>query len=701
MMQSLAFEPLIPDWALIVAAGLALVAVAVSLVRGAKGWPLRAIGLLALLALLANPLLRKAETTPLDDIVVLLIDKSASQRLDGRDAASEKAAADLEARLGEFKGVEIIRREVAGEDETELVGALQAALADAPRGQLAGVFLISDGEASDAAKQTGVVLDAPLHLLLTGRASEVDRKITLINAPRYGILREKVRITFRVDDVGPDDAPVGDAATAGVVLRIDGKEVLSQQVPIGVDASFDAPLEQPGALVVELEAAPRPGELTERNNIAILTVTAIRDRLRVLLISGEPHAGERVWRNLLKSDPAVDLVHFTILRPIEKGSPYERTEELALIPFPQDELFIDKLTEFDLVIFDRYAYRGVLNAFHFDNIARYVENGGAVLVATGPEYFGPDSLAQQRNISFILPALPKGRAIEEAFRPALTDAGKRHPVTAGLPDQDIWGRWLRIVPVQQRSGMTLMQDPSGAPLLILDRVGKGRVGLFLSDQVWLWARGFDGGGPHTELLRRVAHWLMKEPELEEEQLTIKDRGGDLVIARRTMSDDPGEVALTDPKGDTALIALKQGADGVFTATIPRAPRGIYRARSGDLFAVGAIGLAAPPEFENVVSTGARLAPLVERARGGVFRVRRGESIALPAIRRVDAGARAFAGVGWAGIAERYAARTEAVEDRELAPPFAWLALLAAAFAGAWWIEGRGRPAKVQKGSRQV
>ncbi|MBI1364993.1 MAG: hypothetical protein GC153_03445 [Alphaproteobacteria bacterium] len=691
-MNAIVFEPLLPLWAL------ALVAVAAALIglvllwRGARGAVLRIIALAALVALIANPQRRVAETTPLDDIAVIVTDESASQTLDHRDKATIAAASDLETRLKALGHVEIARASATGEDETKLIEAIENALAGAPRARLAGVFVITDGQASDAARAAALALDAPVHILLTGRANETDRKITLVNAPRYGIVKESVKISFRVDDLGPDDKPLDESGDADVTLRIDGKEILNQPVPIGAEVSFNAPLDHPGKLIIELEAAPRAGELTTRNNTAVLPVTAIRDRLRVLLISGEPHPGERVWRNLLKSDPAVDLVHFTILRPIEKGSPNELTSELALIPFPQDELFIDKLAEFDLVIFDRYTYRGVLQSYHFDNIARYVENGGAVLIAAGPEYFGPLSLADRRNLAFILPALPSGEAKEGPFRPQVTKEGEKHPVTANLPEENFWGRWLRIMPVVKRAGETLMQGPGGAPLLILNRVGKGRVGLLLSDQVWLWARGFDGGGPHAELLRRVAHWLMKEPELEEEQLSLAGVGDTLVISRRSMQDAPGPVELTDPSGAVRKIALSADGPGRFSAKLEHAARGLYRARDGDLFAVGAVGLAAAPEFEDVVSTGLKLKPLADRTHGGVFEIRRGADVALPALRRVEAGARAFAGSGWAGIESRRAYRTDSVSDAPLAPAAAWLALIAAALAGAWWLEGRaGRP----------
>lgn len=687
-MQELGFDPLVPVWIIVAAGALSAGFVGLNLARGGKGAPFRLLAAAAFLALLANPILRIAETTPLDDIAVIVEDTSASQSLDGRAAATASASAELETRLKALGRVEVIRREASGEEETRLIEAIETAVADAPRGRLAGVFVVSDGQTADAERVQNFRLEAPVHFLSSGRAGEADRKITLINAPRYGIVRKSVRVSFRIDDVGLDEKPLSQDGRAAVSLRVDGREVLRQSVPVGSEVSFDAPLGRPGSLVIELEVEGRPGELTNRNNTAVLPITAIRDRLRVLLISGEPHAGERVWRNLLKSDPAVDLVHFTILRPIEKGSPFEKADDLSLIPFPQDELFIERLAEFDLVIFDRYGYREVINSFHFDNVARYVENGGAVLVATGPEFAGPDSLASQRNIFFILPASPAGPAIERPFRPRLSKDGARHPVTSGLPDQEIWGRWLRTMPVSPRSGRILMEGADRAPLLILDRVGQGRVGLLLSDHVWLWARGFDGGGPHTELLRRIAHWLMKEPELEEEQLTLLGVGTDLVIRRRSMSDTQAPVELTMPDGTVRRIELDEKAAGAFETTMANAPRGLYRARSGELFAVGAVGLAAAPEFTNVVSTTAYMAPIAARTRGGVFSIRRGEGVALPAIRRIDAGAAARAGGGWAGIIGRNAFRTDRVEDAPFAAPPYWLAAIALFIGLAWWIEAR-------------
>lgn len=687
--MTIIFDPFLPLWATAGAACAAAAIAAFSLWRNWRSGAFRFIALAALIALLLNPQIREAERTPLEDIAIVLVDQSASQSLDGRNAVAAAAQAALTAELERLDNVELRVSTFGGEEETRTSEALRNALADAPRARLGAVFIISDGQTTDPGDAAALGdIGAPAHLLLTGREDEVDRKITLVNAPRYGIVRQSVEVSFRVDDLGPDEKPIESGQSVIVTLRVDGEEVVRQPVPLGAEARFSAPLDRPGRTVIELEAETRPDELTARNNIAVLPITAIRDRLRVLLISGEPHPGERVWRNLLKSDAAVDLVHFTILRPIEKndGTPIS---ELALIPFPQDELFIDKLSEFDLLIFDRYTYRGVLSPFHFDNIARFVDDGGAVLIASGPEFNGALSLASRRNLSFILPATPTGRAVEETFRPAVTDLGARHPVTAELPEQDYWGRWLRVMPVAQLRGQTLMTGPNDSPLLILDRVGEGRIGLFLSDHFWLWARGFDGGGPHADLLRRIAHWLMKEPELEEEALALSAEGDTLIIERRSINEAPGPVTLQRPDGSSEDIAVEETAPGRFEARLQNAERGLYRASAGQLFAIGAVGLAAPPEFENVVSTGALLSPLTEAAGGGVFSVRQGADANPPALRRLRPGA-ATAGPGWAGVLERRAARMENVKDTPLAPSVVWLAVIAAALALAWRVES-GKP----------
>ncbi len=284
-----------------------------------------------------------------------------------------------------------------------------------------------------------------------------------------------------------------------------------------------------------------PGEVSTLNNRVAITINGVRDRLRVLLVSGEPHAGERTWRRLLKADPAVDLVHFTILRPPEKDD-LTPLNELALIAFPTRELFQQKIGEFDLIILDRFQNRGILPPPYLRNIADYVRHGGALLMDVGPEFASPSSL-DDTPLRDILPAHPlrgpdgelgNDGVVDGAFRPAVTALGTRHPVTEGLPGwhadaSPSWGSWYRRIGASDLHGSVLLSAEAGttgvgtdaAPLLLLERVEQGRVALLLSDQIWLWSRGHQGGGPQAELLRRVAHWLMRQPALEEDALTAR------------------------------------------------------------------------------------------------------------------------------------------------------------------------------------
>ena len=426
------------------------------------------------------------------------------------------------------------------------------------------------------------------------------------------------------------------------------------------------------------------GELTDRNNTALVQINGVRDRLRVLLVSGQPHAGTRTWRNLLKSDSSVDLVHFTILRPPEKqdGVP---VRELSLIAFPTRELFLEKVDEFDLIIFDRYRRRGILPSIYLENIRQYVERGGAVLLAAGPDFAGAESI-YRGPFEEMVPARPTARVVEEGYRPQVSDLGRRHPVTAGLGEvpQGDWGRWLRQIEVEpDADGEVVMTGADDRPLLVLDRVGEGRVALLASDQAWLWGRGFEGGGPQLDLLRRLAHWMMKEPELEEEALRAEATGQTMRITRRSLDETVPDVTITTPSGEEVVLPLEEVAPGRFEALYEGAEIGLYRLENGGETAVIGLGPAAPVEFERTLATGAVLEPVIAPTGGGVRALENG----LPTIREVRAG-RPAAGRGWIGITPRGAFETTGVRQMALLPPWLVLLLVAGFITAGWLREGR-------------
>lgn len=678
MTGQIVFDPLLP-WAAIIALGVvALAGVILALWRGLTGWPLRFFAGLILVAALTQPSFQEEDRAPLTDIVLMVVDQSASQRLADRLSVTEDAADTLQARIEARPNTEIRRIEVGdgeGDTGTQLMTALSTAMAEEPRGRIAGIFLLSDGRLHDLERAPN--LPAPMHLLMTGRDSDWDRRLIVQNAPAFAILGEPVTLTLRVQD---DGAAPG-AVETRLDISVDGAEPQQFSVPIGEDVELPIELPHGGLNVIRFSTPEAEGELTDRNNAALVQINGVRDRLRVLLVSGEPHAGGRTWRNLLKSDSSVDLVHFTILRPPEKQDGVPVTE-LSLIAFPTRELFLEKIDDFDLIIFDRYKRRGILPAIYLDNVRNYVENGGAVLVAAGPDFASADSIYRS-PLSEILPAEPTARVIDESYSPRVTELGERHPVTAGMGDPESWGRWLRQIELDPIGGDVVMSGVDDRPLLVLDRVGEGRVALLGSDQAWLWSRGYEGGGPQLDLLRRLAHWMMKEPELEEEALWAEATGQTMRIIRRSLGEDVGAVTVTRPDGETEEVTLSEVSPGRFEALYEGPEIGLYRLSEGEEEAVIGLGPAAPREFEQTIASGDALEPVIDTMRGGVMPLEDG----LPSIRAVSAG-RPAAGRGWIGLTPREAYETMDVRQIPLLP--AWLTLLLASgfIIGAWLREGR-------------
>ncbi|WP_371038270.1 hypothetical protein [Rhodosalinus sp. FB01] len=673
------FDPLVPLW-LLGALGVAVAAAsALALWRGLSGWALRGLAGLVVLAALAQPTWQQEERAALSDIVIMVEDATASQRLAERAATTEAAAEELAAEIESRPDTELRRVTVPdaeGDEGTLLMTALSEALAKEPRDRVAGVFLLSDGRLHDVERLPD--LTAPMHLLMTGRESDWDRRLVVTNAPAFAILDEEITLTLRIEDEG---AAPESARTAPLDISVDGEAPQRFEVPIGRDVELPITLSHAGRNVIRFSVPEAEGELTDRNNAALVQINGVRDRLRVLLVSGQPHPGTRTWRNLLKSDSSVDLVHFTILRPPEKqdGVP---VSELSLIAFPTRELFLEKVDDFDLIIFDRYKRRGILPSIYLDNVANYVREGGAVLVAAGPDYASADSLYRS-PLSEVIPAAPTARVVEEGFRPAVTGLGERHPVTQGLPAPEGWGRWLRQIEVTPASGDVVMQGTEERPLLVLDRVGEGRIALLASDQAWLWSRGYEGGGPQLELLRRLSHWMMEEPELEEEALTAEATGQRMRIARRTLGDEVGAVTITTPSGEEETIDLEKVSPGRFEALYEGPEIGLYRLEQGDQTAVIGLGPAAPREFVQTIASGAALEPAIDAVRGGMMRLEEG----VPAIRTVREG-RPAAGRGWVGITPREAYQTLDVRQMPLLPAWAVLLLASALIVGAWLREGR-------------
>jgi hypothetical protein len=687
MQYGIAFTPLVPTLVLWLGVAAIVVIAGLLLLGRARGAAIRVTALALILLALANPSFTREDREPLSSVAAVVIDKSPSQNFGERNRETAQAREALVDRLKKINGLEV-RVVEAGQadgetDGTRLFGALSSALSDVPVDRVAGAFLITDGRVHDIpANVTALGFQAPVHALITGRKDERDRRIAISAAPRFGIVGQVQTITYRLDDQGVS----GDRAK--VVVRRDGEVINERTVLSGQTVNIEVDIKHAGPNIVEIEASPLDNELTLVNNRAVVAIDGVRDKLRVLLVSGEPHSGERTWRNLLKSDASVDLVHFTILRPPEKqdGTPIN---ELSLIAFPTRELFQQKINEFQLIIFDRYARQGVLPIAYFDNIARYVRAGGAVLVSAGPDYASTTSI-WRTPLDSVLPAEPVG-VTEKPFYAHLSDAGKRHPVTRGLEgsasEPPHWSRFFRTVETRNATSPPVMTGADGKPLLLLSRFGEGRVALLLSDHIWLWARGYEGGGPHLDLLRRMSHWLMKQPDLDEEALRLQVRGHDLVVLRQTMADSVAPVTVTSPSGATRELTLSVSEPGTWSSTVPANELGLWQATDGTLKALINVGPTNPKEFSEVTSTTDMLMPLAQATGGDARRIADSSGVELPRIVPVRASS-VFRGDGWMGVRMRDASVVRGVGVLPLFAGLIGLLLLLGAFAATWLREGR-------------
>lgn len=702
MHWTLEFLPILPMPAILAAGGLAVLLSLVLLWRGRRGTVLRIVSMALMMGALVNPNLKEEERERLSNIAVVVLDDSASQHIAGRAERTAAIREQLASRFAAIPNLEIRWVNSSGNDggdgrsdETTLFADLNRTLADIPAERLAGVVMVTDGQIHDVpaeAKRMG--FDAPLHALITGTHDEFDNRLDVVSAPRFGLVDSTQTIELRAVTSRKDGA---DGGRATLKIRREAEPEESMTVTFGQTVQLPFPFPHAGTTLMEIELVPEDGELTLANNRTVLQAEGVRENLRVLLVSGEPHVGERTWRNLLRSDASVDLVHFTILRPPEK-SYGTQINQLSLIAFPTRELFSEKLSQFDLIIFDRYQRHGieVLPLVYLDNVARYVENGGAVLMAAGADFASPASL-YHTPLGEVLPAQPTGRVIEQAYRPALTELGTRHPVTTGLPGSNAkpgvaptWGPWFRVVETTPLNGEVLMAGPDNAPVLTLAQRGKGRVAALMSDHVWLWARGYEGGGPHSDLLRRLSHWLMKEPDLEQEYLKASAAGQRISIERRSMKDAVGEATVTSPTGKTISVPLEKASPGLWRAQVTVDEPGVHKVTMDGLAAVALAGNPNSREFAKVTATDEPLHPITDASGGGQFWMggtNGAPASALPRITTLHATSQ-FHGQNWLGLKEQDAYIVRGVRYTPLLAGFAALALFLGLIGLTWFRESR-------------
>ena len=613
MMNSIFFYPYISYNLLYFLSFLSIIMIFIGFKFKASGNILRTILICIILICISNPIIVSENRENIPDTVAIILDLSPSQNIKNRKETAQKTYNLLKDKLKKFDNLDLRFKTINGKNGTNIFEPLSEIVADIPSDRLAGAIVITDGQIQDSPKNIeNYNFKAPINFLLSGEKNERDRRLIIESAPRFGIVGEEIEVKIMVEDISSK------VPNALVSININNDTKKSKAITIGETVVLTLPLDRAGITSLNIEVEPGTEELTLQNNKAVIEINAIRERLKVMLVSGEPNMGLRSWRNLLNSDPSVDLVHFTILRPPNKQD-LTPIGELSLIPFPTRELFQLNLKDFDLIIFDQYHLRGILPQYYLKNIVEYVVNGGALLDTAGPAYAGPYSLSQS-PLQNILPTEPTGEVISEKFIPGITNEGLRHPVTANLKDnnnQNDWGPWYRMVEGLTISGDVLLEGPENRPLLILNRIGQGRVAQILSDQSWVWSRSENNKGPQADLLRRLVHWLMKEPELEENELSAKVEKDTILITRNSLALNSKPVSLISPSNNKMEIYLDELGNGKQIGKVLSPEQGIWKISSGKSSISIIVGNSNSSEYLDVRTTDLIIKPIVDKNMGSI------------------------------------------------------------------------------------
>ncbi len=612
-MNNISFYPHISYSLFYILSFLSLIMVFIGFKFKASGNILRTILICIILMCIANPVIVSENRENIPDTVAIILDLSPSQSINNRKEIAQQTYNKLKKKLEKIDNLDLRFKTINGKNGTKIFEPLSSMVGDIPVDRLAGAIIITDGQIQDMPKNLDSYnFKAPMNFLLTGEKDEKDRRLIIESAPRFGIVGEEIKMKIKVEDTSSK------VPNALVSINMNNDIKQSRSITIGETVIITLPLDRAGITTLNIDVEPGQEELTLQNNKSLIEINAIRERLKVMLVSGEPNMGLRSWRNLLNSDPSVDLVHFTILRPPNKQD-LTPIGELSLIPFPTRELFQLNLKDFDLIIFDQYHLRGILPPYYLKNIVEYVVNGGALLDTAGPAYAGPYSLSQS-PLQNILPTEPTGEVITQKFIPSITNDGLRHPVTANLKDdqeQTDWGPWYRMVEGLTISGDVLLEGPENRPLLILNRIGQGRVAQILSDQSWVWSRSEKNKGPQADLLRRLVHWLMKEPELEENELSAKVENNTILITRNSLVLNNKPISLISPSNKKMEVFLEELGNGKQIGKILSPEQGIWKLSSGSSSISIIVGNYNSSEYLDVRSTEQIIQPIVDKNMGSI------------------------------------------------------------------------------------
>jgi len=566
----------LPSWAVVMACLLAATSFALLVVemrrRERGGLAIVLSGLLAVAALLAavlRPARISARESTVGARVVVLADASRSMALPGdggrvRRQARDDALAQLArnpqgARLvvlgfGEgapapledpSRGVDASSRAPHSD-----LGAAIRALAASPEERPAALVVVSDGRLDDPPEQAsraslralGEAMRVPIDTIATTRDAAPDASVRRVSAAGAAVAH--VPLPLRVEVGCAGGLACDELAVTARELRDDGPPAVLASGVAHVKAGKAAldmtiTLERAGARIIEVAVTPPPGDSIPENDRRFVTFDVARERVRVLHVAGRPTDDVRALRQWLKSDASVDVVAFFILRT-PTDDVHATPNELALIPFPVDELFTEHLPSFDAIVLQDFDAQPYGLEKYLENIRRYVRHGGGLVMVGGPNSFVAGGYAGT-PLADVLPIQldrsPMATSADTSpFEPQWTPEGRAAPLLGPLRDV-IGGDELPSMPGAnvlgdvRPGGVVLWTHPArttpgGArmPVLAIGEEGDGRTIALGVDGAWelefsrLGAR--TAGRGHGALWDGLLGWLMRDPRFEPAQIEL-------------------------------------------------------------------------------------------------------------------------------------------------------------------------------------
>ena len=649
-----------------------------------KNFFLRIFIFLILLILVFNPLINSMRKLHHKDILIVMYDKTQSVIETKKIDQLIKVKKNIKDIIVDEEKLEIVEIEVNnlnnkdGKIQTKIITNVQKAFQKLEKNRVAGVIIVTDGIIHDLDKIEEDFIDIPIHFFLLGNKNERDRSIITENIPEYAVVGKPIDFMFKIIDENFQEE-----VSASFIL--DGMQILTKTFITNINHQIKLPINHAGENLLEIKINNHPNEITFANNYKVFKINGIHEKLRVMLISGEPNMGLRNWRNILNSDPSIELLHFTILRPPSKRD-LTPVKELALIPFPSQELFSADISKFSLIILDQYTLQGILPKKYLDNIVDYVIGGGAILNISGQEYLSDRSLLNSSLVN-ILPTRPEEFFIGP-FLPSLTDLGKRHPITNTLEKafkDNKWGKWFSFIKANKISGQTLM-SANKYPLLIINEVSQGRVAQILSDQSWVWNKDRENKGPLVELLRNTIHWLLKTPELQENYLNVIKNNNFITLNLNSLNDGDTSAIITSPSGENLFVLMKDNKNGSLFGKFESTEYGKFNIKVNDIEKDFFIGITDSKELEKVSSSSFLINSFFEKNKQYLYSITwLGDSI--PKIVKVF-NKNNIAGSNWVGLLEKKVQKNDTFINKELINWSLIMPLLLLLLFMCWYRENR-------------